>query len=338
MSGVTKWRWSFPGFGTSIYNFKDKEECVKNYVMYMLARTQSMFKYNGLPDTIPQRSLELYLQTVGHCGIIDYKGNLYAVTGGLGGEPDAYYMPTIYTVANPYLKFDANLKIGEDTVIIPNDSLYLGLMPIMERYASALMENDITFFIHDINSRIVSLLSSSDDNTAKGAKLIIDNIVKGELGVIVESKTLEGLDRGIKSQPFGNSGSVRFTDLIEYQQYLKAGWLNELGIDASYNMKREALNSAESALNKDVLYPLIDDMLNMRQQALEKVNEMFGTNITVELASVWEVNEAEEQAEIEALENNEDPSDPSSAEAEAEATDETEGKEKDDNETEQDET
>ena len=59
-------------------------------------------------------------------------------------------------------------------------------------------------------------------------------------------------------------------------------------------MKREAINSAESRLNDDILHPTIDVMLQCRKKAVEKINKMFGTNITVELNSVWEQNKIEE--------------------------------------------
>ena len=58
-------------------------------------------------------------------------------------------------------------------------------------------------------------------------------------------------------------------------------------------MKRESINSGESQLNNDMLLPLIDDMLKQRQEGAEKVNDMFGTSITVELASSWEDNQEE---------------------------------------------
>ena len=62
-------------------------------------------------------------------------------------------------------------------------------------------------------------------------------------------------------------------------------------------MKREALNSAESALNDDILYPLIDEMLEERQKGVEKINKLYGTNISVELSSVWkQLRDQEEQA------------------------------------------
>ena len=62
----------------------------------------------------------------------------------------------------------------------------------------------------------------------------------------------------------------------------------ELGIQSNYNMKRESLNSSETTMDESVLLPLIDDMLNERKIGLEKVNKMFGTNITVKLSSSWE--------------------------------------------------
>lgn len=326
MSGITKWRYNFPGFVVKPYDFKDKDKAIDNYVRYMLDRTQSMFEYDGLPDSIPQRSLELFIQSIGHVGICRVNGELYALYGGLGGEPDPYYMPTVYTVSNPALKYSANLKIGEDVIVIPNDSLYMGLLPLMARYATAMAENDVTFRVMDINARITSLVSSSDDKALKGAQKYLADVEKGELGVVAEAAFLEGL----KAQPYASTGVTRFTDLIEYQQYLRGSWLNELGIDAAYNMKREALNSAESALGQDALYPLIHDMLHQREIALEKVNALFGTNISVKLASIWAGNEAELEAEIELAENVEDEPAPSVAEVtdEEEAEDSTEESDK----------
>ena len=59
-------------------------------------------------------------------------------------------------------------------------------------------------------------------------------------------------------------------------------------------MKREAINEAEATLNEDILQPTIDNMLECRQDALEKVNSMFGTNITIEFNSIWKQNKKEE--------------------------------------------
>ena len=165
-----------------------------------------------------------------------------------------------------------------------------------------LVENEITMSIADIMSRATIILSAADDNTKDSAELFIRHLLEGKLDVIGESPFLVGnQDRALTVNQLSNSAAI-LTDLIEYQQYIKAGLYNELGLQSNYNMKRESINSGESQLNEDMLHPLIDNMLAERQQALEKVNEMFGTNITVRFNSAWEINEREEEAAIEQIE------------------------------------
>lgn len=268
----------------NLYDFNDKELAVRNYVAYMLDRTQRIFRYEGLPDTIPQRMLEYLLQVNGYaCFAQDEDGKLYAFYGGLGGEPDVYYRPTLCVVANPALKLTKTYKIDEDCVIVRNDSYLYGLLPLFRRYATAMAENDVSFKLASINTRIQSLLSAPDDATQAGAEKYLRDIENGKLGVIAENGFLDGIKVNQMTQ------SMRtFTDLIEYQQYLRASWYNEIGLNANYNMKREKLSTTESQMNNDALLPLVDDMLQNRKECLEKVNAMFGTNITVEFDSSWE--------------------------------------------------
>lgn len=288
------------GISLGKYNdFTDKQESVSFYTSFMLARTQSMFKYENLPSTIPQRMLELYLQGNGCVGIISHNGNMYAVAGGLGGEPDAYYMPTIFTVANPALKLSKNFKVGEECIVISNDSMYLGLLGLFSRYASLLADNDISLRIADINSRIISLISSGTDSEKKAADIYLEQIVAGKLGIIASNSFTES----IKAQPYATRTGV-LTDLIESRQYIKASMYNDIGLNANYNMKRESLNSAESQMNNDALMPFVDDMLRCREIGIEAVNEMFGLDIKVSLNTVWEVKEEEQYQVLQNLVND----------------------------------
>ena len=285
---------------TGLYEFDKKEEAMNTLLLYTLNRTQSMFKWSGLPDSIPQRALELLLQVRGFAAFYHYKGNLYAFGGGLGGEPNPYYMPTIMTIANPALNLSVNAKIDVDCIVMPNDSMYLGLTPLIRRYATLMVENELSMKIALINSRIVSLISSDNDNTTKSAEKYLDDISKGKLGVIAD----KAFFNGVRSQPYAQSANTNsITNLIESMQYIKASLFNELGLNANYNMKRESINSGESQLNNDALLPLIDDMLACRKAHAEKVNEMFGTSISVNFTSAWEDNIQEIEAEQENLEN-----------------------------------
>lgn len=270
-------------FGCGLYEFDKKEKCMRNYIVYMLDRTQRMFEYKGLPDTIPARMLEFQLQVNGFTCIAKHNGELYAYWGGLGGEPDVYLRPTICVVSNAAQRFSKSFRIDADCVIVRNDAFLYGLMPLFRRYATAMVENDLSFRLASINSRIQALITAPDDTTAEAGNKYLEDIEDGKLGVIASNEFLDGL----KAQSI--QGSMRtFTDLIEYQQYLKASWFNEIGLNANYNMKREKLSTTESQMNNDALLPLVDDMLEQRRLGVEKVNEMFGTNITVEFSSSWE--------------------------------------------------
>ena len=282
----------FDRFGLSLYDFNDKERCQRSYVTYMLNRMQRLFEYQGLPDTIPQRMLEMMLQINGFACFAKHNSKLYAFWGGLGGEPDEYYRPTKCVVSNPALKFSDTFEIGKDCVIVRNDSFLYGLIPLFSRYATAMVENDISFRMASINTRIEALLSAPDDATKKAAEKYLEDVEKGKLGVIAENAFLDG----IKAQEVGRTMRT-FTDLIEYQQYLKASWFNEIGLNANYNMKREKLSTTESQMNNDALLPLVEDMLENRRKCLEEVNAMFGTDISVEFASSWEKLIEEMEAE-----------------------------------------
>lgn len=268
----------------SSYDYQDKERNVSNYVKYMFTRSITMFHYTGLPETIPQEELEKLLQFNGYCCIAEVDGSLYALNGSLGGEGDAYNRPTTCTVANPALKLSKTFKIDEDCIIINSDSMYMGLTPLFEKYCTMLNESDITIILATINKRIQMLISANDDNTVESAKQFIKDIENGKLGVVAETKLFDSL----KVNNTANNNNVNLKDLFEMNNYLKASMYNEIGLGSNNNMKREQLTVSEIESNTDSYYPLVDNMLMCRRKALDKINEMFGTDIQVEFNSSWD--------------------------------------------------
>ena len=269
----------------------DKTKVFENYCKYTFTRTQSMFTYEGLPDTIPVQWLESYLQRNGSCCIAEHEGKLYALLGNAGGELDEYYQPTLYTVANPALNLSKTFKIGEDCVYCKNDYDAIGLVPLVSRYCGLMTENLLTVRISDINMRMMNLLSAPDDNTLQSTKQYLKDLEDGRLGVVGETPFFEGLK--LQSKGVGNGDYM--IQFIELQQYLKGSMYNELGINANFNMKREALSGQEVALNDDALMPLIDDMLKQRRAMCDELNEMFGLNVSVDYGSTWHSNVVEKQ-------------------------------------------
>lgn len=305
------------------YNFRNKDKCVTSYVEYMLARTRRMFKYTGLPDTIPDVFLEQYLQRNGECIIAEHNGQLYAFCGGLGGVLNEYYFPTKYIVSNPFLNFSKEYNIGKDCVLIRNDTEMQGLIPMCSKYASLLVENDLTMRIADINRRIPAIAKVHSDNQKQGFDLLMKRVEDGDLNMSIQ----DNWEDMFTTLPFVDSSTTHITEYIEFTQYIKAQWFNELGVRMSHNMKREALSASEIASGDDMIRSLPEDMLECRKEALNKVNEMFGTNISVEYNSVWSYLFDEKELQIDAMEaeieSTEDNTDENSSDNRTESEDDS---------------
>lgn len=282
--------------GRKLVDFKDKEATVDFYVSQSLTRTQSMFEYIGLPDTIPQKYLETYVQSNGLCAIATNPkdGKQYALLGGLGGECDGYYIPKYYIGSNPWLNWSYELEREKDCVVIYNDSYHTGLLPMIRRYATLLAENELTINIAIINSRLTNIILTNTDNQLKAGQELINQVYNGELGIFRDNSFSP-----TQIQPYGSSSQRYVTQLIEMEQYIKSQLFNDLGLNANYNMKRESITSSEVNMNSDSLLPLCENMLKERQIAIEKCNEMFGWNASVEFSSSWKKREELDEIEIE---------------------------------------
>lgn len=279
----------------------DKSKSSASIINYMLARLQKMFKYSGLPDSIPRQYLENYLLVNGSCIIAKDKKNpsdpsIYAFVGAAGGEPDIYYRPTRYMVANPSLNFSAEYYISStdpnhepDAVLIRNDTMWQGLYPMMARYASLISENLLTIRTADVMLRVLALITAPDDSSRLAADQFLKDITDGHLASVAENRFLDGIRM---QNPPSNNGSY-LTQFIELHQYLVGSFYNEVGLNANYNMKREALSESETGLNDDSLMPLCEDMLRCRREDMQAVNSLFGTSIEVDFDSSWLSNTIE---------------------------------------------
>lgn len=260
----------------------NKYRYMKQYVYNKLDSLQCMFDWKNLPKTIPQRNLELMLLSFGRLFFTKVDGEFYVFNGGLGGEPNVYYEPTIFTVANPALNYSAELEVNVDGVLIRNDALMMGVLPICNRYARMLTENDISLVLKSINYRNENIISASDDRTAESARQYLDDLALGKLGIIAEDEFIEGL----KVAPVSQSGR-NIKDLIEYEQYLRATWNNDIGLDSNFNMKRERIQDGEAEQNKDALLTFPENMLENRREAVKEINEMYNLELGVDFASAW---------------------------------------------------
>lgn len=293
----------------------NKKVSVRKYVWTMLNRTNQMFEYTGLPDTIPKEILELYLQVNGQCCITEVGGKLFALPGGLGGPPDPYYRPTLYISAVPGLRdgdhsFSKSMRIvnhlesfsavdySGECVLVKNDTLMEGILYMLARYATQLTENDISIRSAQINARAHVNITAETDSEAVSARAYLKALEDGKLEIVMGKAMMDSL----KVQNISMNSANVIIQLIELQQYLKASWYNEIGLNANFNMKREYQSEEELQANTDILLPLVDNMLECRQLAIEAVNKHYGTSISVDKNSSWENKQKERDTEQKAKE------------------------------------
>ena len=277
---MNKYDYGIINLNISKYDIKDKDYNLNNEVQQMLNKSITMFDYENLPKTIPLDELEKQLQVNGYTIIYPYQDNIYCTSGALGGKPDIYNNPTEVTISNSVIG-SKTFKLNEECILIKNDYLNQGLLSIYKKYCKLLIENDITMYQMNINKRINNIITASDDSTRESAELYIKKLEEGTQGIIMDNKLYDSL------QIIANPNNTSMIDLVQYHQYLKASLYNEIGLNSNYNMKKERLISGELEQNSDILYPLVDGMLECREIGVEKVNELFNTNIVVELDSAW---------------------------------------------------
>lgn len=283
-----------------VYDVRDKEKGVWDFINFHLRELNVMFSYTGLPTEIPVEIMEQMIMTRGHAGFFEYDGKYYVLNGGYANTPDAYGVPINYIIANPYLNLSKEFERGKDVVVIKNDSREVGVLPLLERRGIISVESELSLYIALINSRMTELLAANSEREKDSAERFMKKVEAGELAILTDNPMLEGIKN--LSSSSGNGVGSRVTSIIEAIQYNRGMLYNELGLSAPFNMKRERLTEDEVSLGDGQLRPIVDDMLACRERACDEINRIFGLNVSVKLSSSWKTVE---QSELKSVGMNE---------------------------------
>lgn len=302
---------AFPRVFDFNYN-KDKRAIFDYFAKQFTIRALGMFEWENVPETLSVREMELELLMTGTSRITKVDGELYAMRGGYAGSCNPDYLPQEVVVTNPYIPknegYAKNLVIGKEAVVVWNDDMLLGLYDLISLYASQLAEAHTTLRLQLVNARANKFLSASKDSVKDDAIRVLHDIEDGKLGVIGDRLEMEAMMKSLESTDFGEAKSDSLKSTIEAIQYLSAQFNIALGLNDNYNMKREAVNSSETSVNEDTLFSLPLNMLKCRKKGAEDINHLYGTDISVKFAGVWdqafkkyELSLALEKEEIEAV-------------------------------------
>lgn len=267
------------------------------YFDMLVNKCCNLFKWENLPETVDERYLNMSLVLSGKVCWTEFNDKLYVATGNWGGEPNAYYEPTIFTIANPVLgskqvkirNKDGSEDIENLTGILmansdvdaESDRGVGGLYGLIYQTAGLLADNISSLNVAQINSRVALLFTADSRAEAETGEKVLQDIYSGKPYKILAQNIVEKF--GINPVASSSSSSQTLMNLMEVHQYLLAQFYNELGINSSFNMKRERLNTAEVEQSTGCLDINIWNMLKNRQEACERINAKYGTNISVNL-------------------------------------------------------
>lgn len=262
----------------------------------LINTANSLFEWENLPDTFNVNFLNYELIVNGKIGVINHHGQLYTVRGEVGGEINMYYRPTQYIFANPVLGSGSPV-IGQDIAVIFLTSedtnptvMTCGLSSLIDSTASLLADNELSLNVAQKNTRMMLIADTDNEATRNSAENVMKSMYNGEPYKVVNRKMTDTFNVNplVTIRPAEN-----MRQLIENRQYIWSCFLQELGINSNFNLKRERLITSEVELNGECLDTLIDDIERNIQAGVDMVNTMYGTNIKFTVKRYGEQDETE---------------------------------------------
>lgn len=264
------------------------------YFKWLTNKVMSCFiirdRGNGKSLTINWEYFKMNLLLDGQICITDFNDNLYACIGNRGGEPNEYYLPTIFTIANPILG-SKQVKIGKDGVVFYNTDVdkfsYTGnneifsggLYDLISQTATLLADNIISINCAQINSRITTFFTAESDSQAIAGEGILKKMYAGKPYQILRSDLIEKLN----VNPVNTSATGNITELVELHNYIIANFFQSIGVKSNNVMKRERLINSEIDSQNDYLKVSLLEILTSWQKGFDELNEIYGTDISVTL-------------------------------------------------------
>lgn len=248
------------------------DEYIRNYAYYKNIAL-NVYKWEGLPNGIESRHIEKSLYEKGEAFFFDDEmlGFMCLPSSGTNNL-NVYGDPTSVTVTGHGYYKQLNMKSG--VRILNNDSATATHVHV-DHYSRKLAEVE-SLMDQNLNQQRFPYFLKATKSTEFSLKTMFKRMMSGETGIIVNKDQVNGdaIEVMNTSVPYLLD---RLQDQLEcYRKEL----LTFLGINSSVE-KRERLLVDEVNSNNDYINMSLDLGLKQRQLAAQKINEVYGLNVTV---------------------------------------------------------
>lgn len=263
---------------------------------YLIQKIISVFKFDGIPENWAEDYFLYTLFVFGYCSVINT--NKYGVIPQhctLSGY-NIFYRPTTAIITNPLFKRTIEARIGVDTELIRMAPDWCGVWDIVEYYADLMALTSETIAVNLINSKFSYVFAAEDKTSAESLKKLYDQIASGEPAAFADKKLFT--DDGNPSwYLFVQNLKQNYIagDLLEDLAKIDSRFNTEIGIPNVNIAKSSGVGAAEVMANNIDTHSKAELWLETIKDSLDKVNRMFGLDISVSLRFSGEEVVSDEQ-------------------------------------------
>lgn len=271
--------------------YKDKSYEYQYWFRSLLQKIYSSLIFKGIPDSWPQDFFLDCLFLLGYVGVFkserfgDKEDQMAFQPCALAGW-DFYYEPTKSIVSNPL--FTKEFTIHKDIEILKLTPDYIGIIDIIDFYATKLAELSKGIDMGLINAKMPIILTANNQAQASSLKAVYDKVQSGETLVVWKDETDqfdEVIPRKDPWETWTNDFKSTYivSELLENLKTILDSFYTEIGLPVAIEKKAHALDQ-EADFMAAQSQARIACWVQSLEESFMHIENLFGLKLEVEFA------------------------------------------------------
>lgn len=271
--------------------YKDKTYEYQYWFRSLLQKIYSSLIFKGIPDGWPQDFFLDCLFLLGYVGVFkserfgDEEDQMAFQPCALAGW-DFYYEPTKAIVSNPL--FTKEFTIHKDIEILKLTPDYIGIIDIIDYYATKLAELSKGIDMGLINAKMPIILTANNQAQASSLKAVYDKVQSGETLVVWKDETDqfdEVIPRKDPWETWTNDFKSTYivSELLENLKTILDSFYTEIGLPVAIEKKAHALDQ-EADFMAAQSQARIACWVQSLEESFMHIEKLFGLRLEVEFA------------------------------------------------------